>query len=69
MGQIAPQAPPAFLTPGEVVLARPCSQARCAYYGLYGALGRCAGCGAANEPVTSMAPKRVSVPPFTETLA
>jgi hypothetical protein len=51
---------PALLEPGELVLqgppkpvkpfGQPCAQARCSYCGLYGALGRCDGCGAPNNP-------------------
>jgi hypothetical protein len=51
---------PSLLEPGELVLqgqpkpvkpvGQPCAQARCAYCGLFGALGRCEGCGAPNNP-------------------
>lgn len=54
MGQLSPQAPPLSVQgPPKAVrpMSAPRASARCAYCGLYGSLGHCAGCGAPNEPV------------------
>jgi hypothetical protein len=90
MGQLAPQAPRP-LHPGngdgrELIVQGPpkqirpmsmppCAPAKCAYCGLYGALGHCRGCGAPNAPVHARrqievttfgdrVPRYVEVPPF-----